>query len=118
MIETRAEKYGRNLAYMVEGASHKIPSNSREDYFRTISKKVRRYSLRPRKEGEPVHEGCRHSMEGIDAVRTDNPREVAAFVGECFDMTYNKQRATAMKKSFLRAIDQIIFTSIPSSEVS
>lgn len=107
MVETRAEKYGRNLTYFVEAASHKLPSESRKYYFEAIAKEVKRYSLRPRREGEPAHEGCRHSMKGIDTVHTDNPEEIAAFIGECFDMTYNKQRAAAMKKSFLRTINKI-----------
>lgn len=109
MEETRGEKFGRNLAYIVEGLSYKLPPEDREKYLEAIAGKVRKYSLKPRKKGEPAHEGCRHSLERIDTVRTDNPEEVAAFVEETFDITYNKQRAATMQRGFLKTIDEITF---------
>ena len=69
--------------------------------------RVSDYSFRKRKEGEPKHEGCEHSLEGLERVWSYDPEESASFVKECFDWTYNKDRAMNMYLGFETAMENL-----------
>ena len=105
--ETRAEKFGRSLANQTRAVLNSYPRKQALDYVDILMMKVSNYSFKKRKEGEPVHEGCKWSLSNLERTDIYNPEEEALFVKEAFDMTYNKDRARAMFLSFMDAMENL-----------
>ena len=105
--ETRAEKFGRSLANQTRAVLNSYPKKQALDYADILMMKLSDYSFRKRKEGEPIHEGCRWSLSNLERVDIYNPEENALLIKEVLDMTYNKDRAYAIFLSFMDAMENL-----------
>lgn len=91
MKEARAGKYGRNLASWIDFTIDTIPKAQRDDYRARFLKELSRYSLKPRKKGQPHNEGCVHELSDIVDVDISNPEHFARLVKEGIHLMYQKQ---------------------------
>ena len=105
--ETRAEKFGRSLANQTRAVLNSYPKKQALDYADILMMEVSNYSFRKRKGGEQRHEGCNWSLINLERVNIYNPKEEALHVKEAFDMTYNKDRAYVMFRSFMDAMENL-----------
>ena len=108
MRETRAGKYGRNLAVWVNFTIEKLPEAEREDYRARFLAELDEYSFMPRKKGEPRNAGCVRELEGIICVHIPDPEHLAKLVKEGFHFHYNKQTSAriweAVKKGVIESL--------------
>ncbi len=107
MRETRAEKFGRAIVNVLRPVASFYSVNHAKDYMDILAAEVDKYSFRKRKVTEPVHEGCFWSMESLERIDVFNPVEAGLFVKECFDQTYNKDRALNMFYGFISALENL-----------
>ena len=105
--ETRAEKFGRSLSNQTRAVLNSYPKKQALDYADILMMEASDYSFRKRKEGEPVHEGCKWSLGDLERTDIYNPVEEALHVKEALDMTYNKDRAYAMFRAFMDAMENL-----------
>lgn len=91
MKETRAGKYGRNLAIWIDYTIDTMPENSRGDYRARFLEELSTYSLKPRKNGQPRNEGCVHELFVLASVDLSNPEDFARLVKEGVHLMYQKQ---------------------------
>lgn len=91
MKETRAGKYGRNLAIWIDSTIDTQPENLRENYRARFLKELSAYSLMPRKNGQPSNEGCIHELSDLVNVEISNPEQFAKLVKEGVHLMYQKQ---------------------------
>ena len=89
MSETRAGKYGRNLAVLLCCVLESKP----ESYRKRFLNELQTYSFEPRKQGMPLSSGCVKELESIEQVDLDNPRHLARLVKEGIHLMYQKQTA-------------------------
>jgi len=101
MEETRGAKYGRNLAIWVNYTIQTLPEEKRESYQNRLIKELRKYSLKPRKKGEPRNSGCAFELENIDKCNIKNPEDLARLLKEGIHLMYQKQTAEKVLKSLL-----------------
>lgn len=101
MYETRAGKYGRNLATWVNHTIAGIPKSQREDYRAKFLQELKIYSFSPRKKGRPRNSGCVHELKDVDKCDVRNPEDLAKLVKESIHLMYQKQTAARVMKSLL-----------------
>ena len=95
--ETRAGKYGRNLALVLDY----ILEAKKESYRREFLKEIKNYSLEPRKEGSPKSSGCVNELENIENLDMNNPQHLARLVKEGIHLMYQKQTSKRVLDSLL-----------------
>ena len=91
MEETRAGKYGRNLAIWIDYTIDTMPEKLREDYITRFLEELSTYSLKPRRNGQPRNEGCVHELSDLVNVDISNPEQFARLVKEGVHLMYQKQ---------------------------
>jgi len=96
-METRAGKYGRNLAIFVSSFIDSAPDSYRKKFLN----EMQTYCLEPRKKGEPPNKGCVNELENIANVDLGNPRHLARLIKEGIHLMYQKQTAKKVLYSFL-----------------
>jgi hypothetical protein len=89
--ETRAGKYGRNLAKWIDYTIASIPESRRVDYRTRFVDELNNYSLIPRKSGQPANEGCVYELSDLVDVDIHNPENFARLVKEGVHLMYQKQ---------------------------
>ena len=99
MKETRAGKYGRNLAITVNQILDNLPADQR--YKRAFLKELQTYSFEGRKHGMPPGPGCVNELDGIESIDPRNPRHLARLVKEGIHLMYQKQTASRVLYSLL-----------------
>jgi len=99
MDETRASKYGRNLAIVLNAVLDSIPANS--NYRKVFLNELQTYSLEPRKKGMPIGTNCTHELADIENVTLANPKQLAKLVKEGIHLMYQKQTARKVLYSLL-----------------
>jgi hypothetical protein len=102
MKETRAGKYGRNLAIWINHTIEEMPEGKREDYRARFLTELKTYSFRPRKNGQPCNEGCVHELSDLAEIEISNPEHLAMLVKEGVHLMYQKETSArvfeALKK--------------------
>ena len=101
MEETRAKKYGRNLATWINYTINTIPELQRGNYRKRFIWELRKYSFEHRKKGEPINDGCVRELEGIEEIDPICPKELAKLVKESIHLMYQKQTAAKVMTSLL-----------------
>jgi hypothetical protein len=91
MEETRAGKYGRNLALWIDYTISTIPKAHRKEYREKFLKELDTYSLMPRKSGQPANDGCVHELSDLMHVEITIPEDFARLVKEGIHLMYQKQ---------------------------
>jgi hypothetical protein len=91
MRETRANKYGRNLAIWIDYTIDTFPKNVKEDYRAEFLEELSKYSLKQRKNGQPRNEGCVYELLDLVKVNMGNPKHLAKLVKEGIHLMYQKQ---------------------------
>ena len=99
MEETRAGKYGRNLAIWIDYTIDTMPENLRNDYRARFLEELNTYSLKPRKNGQPRNEGCVHELSDLAEVDISNPEQFARLVKEGVHLMYQKQTSARVLDS-------------------
>ncbi|VVB79417.1 Uncharacterised protein [uncultured archaeon] len=99
MGETRAGKYGRNLAIWINYTFQTIPQDHRKGYRTRFISELRKYSLKPRAEGEPSNEGCVHELSDLVDIEILNPEHFARLVKEGIHLMYQKQTSARVLKA-------------------
>jgi len=94
MKETRAGKYGRNLAIWIGHTIERIPKEEREGYKTRFLEELKTYSLTPRKNGQPRNEGCVHELSELEKVDPGNPEHLARLVKEGIHLMYQKDTSS------------------------
>jgi len=94
MTETRAGKYGRNLANWIDFTIDMIPETFRKEYRERFLEELSSYSLKPRKNGQPSNEGCIHELSDLVNVEISNPEQFAKLVKEGIHLMYQKQTSS------------------------
>jgi hypothetical protein len=95
--ESRAGKYGRFLSVLVNYTLDKKDSKYRSRFV----KELKKYSFRPRIEGEPRHEGCVFELEGLIELNLENPEHFARVVKEGIHLMYQKRTSARVFDSLL-----------------
>lgn len=95
--ETRAGKYGRFLAVWVDYTI----SQQKPGYRSKFLEELKKYSLRPRKKGEPKHEGCVLELECLGELNIEQPEHLAKLVKEGIHLMYQKQTSAKTLSSLL-----------------
>ncbi len=102
MRETRAGKYGRNLAIWINHAIEGLPEEQREDYKTRFLTELETYSFIPRKKEQPRNKGCIHELSDLTEVEINNPEHLAMLVKEGIHLMYQKRTSArvleALKK--------------------
>jgi len=101
MGETRAGKYGRNLAVWINYTLDRLSEDEMESYKSRFLEELRKYSLEPRRSGEPRNSGCIHELSELAEVNIENPEEFARLVKEGIHLMYQKQTSARVLKSLL-----------------
>ncbi len=99
MTETRAGKYGRNLAVWIDFTIDTMPESSRNEYRARFLEELSTYSLKPRKNGQPRNEGCVHELSDLIDVEISNPEQFARLVKEGVHLMYQKQTSARVLAS-------------------
>ena len=99
MRETRAGKYGRNLAIWIDHTIDTMPEDLRKDYRARFLDELSTYSLKPRKNGQPRNEGCVHELSDLTEVDIRNPEQFARLVKEGVHLMYQKQTSARVLDS-------------------
>jgi hypothetical protein len=101
MGETRAGKYGRFEAAVLNYIIITLPSSERETYLSRFLREFEKYSDVPRKKGEPRNEGCVHELEGLECLDVLNPEQLARWFKEGQHLKYQKDTVRRERASFL-----------------
>jgi len=91
MGETRASKYGRNLAIWIDYTINKISKNVRKEYRTRFFDELAKYSFESRKNGQSRNAGCVHELSDLTEVDINNPEQFARLVKESIHLMYQKQ---------------------------
>lgn len=97
MKETRAGKYGRNMAVLLDY----ILEQRNIKYRKAFLNELQTYCLEPRKKGTPPGMGCVNELEDLDNIELNNPRHLARLVKEGIHLMYQKQTAKRVLYSLL-----------------
>lgn len=99
MKETRAGRYGKNLAIWIDYTIETIPEDLREVYRARFLEELGTYSLKPRKNGQPLNEGCIHELSDLVNVDLSGPEDFARLVKEGVHLMYQKQTSARVLKT-------------------
>jgi hypothetical protein len=99
MEETRAGKYGRNLAIWIEYTIDTIPE--KEDYKKKLIQELQTYSFEPKKKGQPNNSGTVYELSDLLSIDVNNPEDLAKLIKEGIHLMYQKQTASKVMKSLL-----------------
>jgi len=89
MRETRAAKYGRNLAVLIGWMLDKsYPLTAR--YKRVFLLELQDYPIMPRRKGTPRNEGAVDELENVDTINPENPRHAAKVIKQGLHLMYQK----------------------------
>lgn len=91
MAETRAGKYGRNLARWINYTIDTILENQRDEYRAKFLRELKTYSLERRKNGQPRNSGCVHELSDLTEIDVTNPEQFARLIKEGIHLMYQKQ---------------------------
>ncbi len=94
-METRAGKYGRNLAVLVSYAAR-----GDKEYLEKFLRELRKYSLQPRKKHE--EKVTTYELTNIETINPENPKQLARLIKEGLHLMYQKQTA----KRVLKALEE------------
>lgn len=97
MKETRAGKFGRNLAILLDWALNK-PYPVDAKYRKAFLSELQTYSFEPRKQGTPPGPGCIDELKGIDTINPKNPRHAAKVIKQGHHLMY--QKSTSRKSLY------------------
>jgi len=100
LTETRAGKYGRNLAVLI----CYVLDNKPRHYRKRFLSELQTYSFEPRKQGTPPGPGCVNELECLEEVDLDNPRHFARLIKEGIHLMYQKRTA---RKALLSLLENI-----------
>ena len=95
--ETRSGKYGRFLSVWI----HYTLSQQSPEYRIKFLEELKRYSVNPRKKGEPRNEGCVSELEGLSELEIQNPEQLAKLIKEGFHLMYQKKTSANAHASLL-----------------
>lgn len=104
MIETRAGKYGRNLAIWLNHTISTIPKKQRDVYRARFLDELRNYSFETRKKGQPRNSGCVHELTDLTEIDVNNPENLARLVKEGVHLMYQKKTAALVLNALLEYI--------------
>ena len=104
MAETRAGKYGRNLAIWINHTIQELPEVQRGDYRTRFLAELERYSFTPREKGQPRNEGCIHELSSLAEVDLINPEHLAMLVKEGIHLMYQKQTSARVFDAVRRGL--------------
>ncbi|MDD5133748.1 MAG: hypothetical protein PHD81_00020 [Candidatus Nanoarchaeia archaeon] len=107
MIETRAERYGRNLGIQIEYVISTLPKNQRENYKTKFLKEVKNYSFKSRKKGQPKNEGCVKELDDLENIDVKTPEDLAKLVKEGFHLMYQKGTSERVFKAMLKYLEDL-----------
>jgi hypothetical protein len=106
MNETRAARYGRNLAIWVEFTINKVPERERAAYKKKFLNELDHYSFEPRKNGQPRNSGCIHELSDISIADVSNPKDLAKIVKEGFHLLYQKGTSARVYNALVDYLNQ------------
>jgi len=101
MNETRAGRYGRNLAIWINYTIDTLPEQKREQYKTEFVRELKTYSFVPRKKGDPINSGCNWELTEIVVCNIQEPLNLARLVKESIHLMYQKQTAAKVMASLL-----------------
>jgi hypothetical protein len=104
MKETRAAKYGRNLAVWVNHTIHAIPAEKRTHYRSRFVQEIRKYSFEPKRKDAKPNSGCTYELRSIEHCNVSNPWDLAKLVKEGIHLMYQKNTAKRVIDSLLENI--------------
>jgi hypothetical protein len=96
MKETRAGKYGRNLAIWANYTINTIPESMRQEYITRFLDELAMYSFEPRKNGQPHNEGCVHELSDLTEIDISSPEQFARLVKEGVHLMYQKKTSARL----------------------
>ena len=99
MKETRAGKYGRNLAIWIDFTIDTQPDDLKANYRARFLEELNTYSLKPRKNGQPPNEGCVHELSDLVNANINNPEQFARLIKEGIHLMYQKQTSARVLDS-------------------
>ncbi len=102
MGETRAGKYGRNLAVLISYVLREFDG----DYIRRFNSEIRRYSLKGRKRSERKNSRKDYELNGIEEVDIENPEHLARLVKEGISLMYQKDTAKRTLSAFFSSLEK------------
>jgi len=108
MIEGRYEKLGRFDAEFISQVLNILPLSltEKEEYRIRFLKEFGDYSVRGRKKGEPVNEGCVRELEEIAGFDILNPEITARWLKEHQHTKYQKNNVKRERDSFYKIINK------------
>jgi hypothetical protein len=98
--ETRAAKYGRFLAVWIDYTLSQQDSGYKERFLSELQD----YSTKPRRKGEPRHEGCRLELEDLTELDIQNPEHLAKLIKEGIHLMYQKRTAAKVLNALLENV--------------
>jgi len=101
MEETRATKYGRFLAKMLNQFMHAIPTEYRWEYKTKFIQELKNYSFETRRKGSPINSGCVKELEQFGEYEHKNPELTARIIKEGIHLMYQKSTAKRVLESLL-----------------
>ena len=104
MSETRAGKYGRNLAGWIHHTFSTLPVDQRDQYKTQFIQELRTYSFEPRPDGTPANAGCVYELSDIVTIDIGNPRDLAKLVKESIHLMYQKKTAARVMEALLQSL--------------
>ena len=102
--ETRAGKYGRNLAVLLNYVLDSLPADRK--YRKAFLNELQNYCLEPRRKEAPRNRQDVCELERILEVNPQNPRELARLVKEGIHLMYQKQTSARVMQSFMRVMKE------------
>ena len=78
-----------------------MTAEEQRDYVCAVSAKLQEYSLMPRKQGEPLNEGTKDWLEGIEHADPLDPINYACWVMQGWNFHYQKQTVGRIRRSLL-----------------
>ena len=105
MGETRAGKYGRNLALLV---GFVIGGFDDKNYREKFISELKGYSFERRKKGEGRNSGCVYELDGLETVEINNPEQLARLVKEGIHLMYQKNTAQKVFNALVVGLERKI----------
>ena len=67
-----------------------LPEESRQDYITRFRTELETYSFSPRRQSEPMNDGCKRELEQLVHINIFNPEELAKWIKEGIHFMYQK----------------------------